>query len=121
MNERPALAWARLALVLFIGILLQTTLIPDLQFRGVRPDLMLLITICVGLTSGPEQGAVIGFSAGLLTDLFMTTTPLGLSALAFSLVGFALGGLRSAAMPEVRSLWLAPGGAFIGTATGVVL
>lgn len=118
---KPGLVWVRLVLLLLLGILLQTTLMPDLQLREVRPDLMLLITICVGLTGGPEQGAIAGFGAGLLTDMFMTTTPVGLCALTMCLVGFIVGSLRGAIMPEVRSLWLAPGAALVATAGGVVL
>jgi rod shape-determining protein MreD len=117
---RPAtLARIRLTAILLIGILLQTTIMPDVRLRGVCPDLMLLIVICAALAGGAEQGAVVGFAAGLLTDLFLPTTPFGLSALAYCLTGFAVGALRGSML---REGWLtAPLIAFAGSAAGVVL
>ena len=44
----------------------------DLRVAGVAPDLMVLLTICAGLTGGAEAGAWVGFWAGLLADLFLT-------------------------------------------------
>jgi rod shape-determining protein MreD len=117
---KPAtLARVRLTALLLIGILLQTTIVPDIRLRGVCGDLMLLIVICSGLTGGAEQGAVVGFAAGLLTDLFLPTTPFGLSALAYCLTGFAVGALRGSML---REGWLmAPLITFAGSAAGVVL
>jgi rod shape-determining protein MreD len=117
---RPgALARVRLTALLLIGILLQTTIVPDIRLRGVCADLMLLVVICSGLAGGAEQGAVVGFAAGLLTDLFLPTTPFGLSALAYCLTGFAVGALRGSML---REGWLmAPLITFAGSAAGVVL
>jgi rod shape-determining protein MreD len=109
----------RLAALLLVGILLQTTVIPDVRVAGVCPDLMLLLAICAGLVGGAEQGAVIGFAAGLLTDLFLQTTPFGLSALAYCLIGFTVGTLRVTVLPDG---WLtAPLVALAAGAAGVIL
>jgi rod shape-determining protein MreD len=117
---RPAtLARVRLTALLLIGILLQTTIVPDIRLRGVCPDLMLLIVICAALVGGAERGAVVGFGAGLLTDLFLPTTPFGLSALAYCLTGFAVGALRGGMLRESRLM--APLIAFAASATGVML
>lgn len=118
MSPRAS-AGVRVAAVLLVGLLVQTTLVPDLRFKGVAPDLMLLMAICAGLAGGPEYGAVVGFFAGLLSDLFLTDTPVGLSALCFCLVGFAVGGLRASVIPEGRLL--TPLIAIVGTGGGVVL
>jgi rod shape-determining protein MreD len=108
-----------MAALLLLAVLLQTTLVGDLRFRGVCPDLMLLIAVCAGLARGPEQGAIVGFTAGLLTDLFLQTTPLGLSALAYGVIGFGVGALRGSML---REGWLlAPLVAFVASAAGVVL
>ncbi|HLH47206.1 MAG TPA: rod shape-determining protein MreD, partial [Acidimicrobiales bacterium] len=98
--------WARIrvALLLLVGIVVQTTVGADLRIDGVAPDFMLLLAICGGLACGSEAGAVIGFFAGLLSDLAMTTTPLGLYALSWCLVGWGVGALRSAVLPEGRAL-----------------
>jgi rod shape-determining protein MreD len=110
----------RIALLLLVAVLLETTLGSDLRVAGVAPDLMVLLTICAGLTGGAEAGAWVGFWAGLLTDLFLTSTPLGLSALSYCLVGAAAGALRTAVLPDLRWL-LRPAAALVGTAVAVLL
>jgi rod shape-determining protein MreD len=109
----------RLAALLLVAILIQVTLASDIRIRGVAPDLMLLFAICAGLAGGAELGGTVGFAAGLLTDLFLQTTPLGLSALAYCLVGFAVGLLRRGVLRESRLL--PPIVATVASAAGVVL
>jgi rod shape-determining protein MreD len=83
----------RLGAVLLSAIVLQATLVADVRFVDVSVDLLLVIAIAAGLTGGPDRGAVIGFVAGLGMDLLLDT-PFGLSALAYSLTGYLVGGLR---------------------------
>jgi rod shape-determining protein MreD len=109
----------RIALLLAVAILLETTIGSDLRVAGAAPDLMVLLTICAGWTGGAEAGAWVGFWAGLLTDLFLTSTPLGLSALTYCLVGAAVGALRTAVLPDARLIRLAA--ALFGTAVAVLL
>ena len=113
------MARIRLAAVLVLALLLQTTVVPDLRVLGVCADLMMLCTVCAGLAGGPELGGVVGFGAGLMTDLFLTTTPLGLSALSFSVVGYGVGSLRRTVLQE--GWLLAPAAALIGSSAGVVI
>jgi rod shape-determining protein MreD len=114
--------WPRTAfkvlLVLLIGILAQTVFGADLRVGGVAPDFMMLIAVCAGFAGGPDQGAVVGFAAGLLTDLFLMGTPFGLSALAGCLAGFVAGWARANFLHP--NLTLAPVVAAVGTALGVV-
>jgi rod shape-determining protein MreD len=105
--------------LLFVAILIQTALGSDLRVSNVAPDLMLLITICAGMTGGTEGGAWVGFWAGLTADMFLTSTPVGLSALTYCLVGASVGALRANYLQERRLLL--PVAAFVGTAAGVVL
>ncbi len=109
----------RIALVLCAGILVQSALGADLRVAQVAPDLMVLLAICAGLFGGTEAGAWVGFWSGLLADLFLTATPLGLSALTYCLVGAAVGALRTNLVAESRLL--TPLAALIGTAAAVVL
>jgi rod shape-determining protein MreD len=57
---------------------------------GAHPDLFLLLAISAGLVAGPQRGAVIGFTLGLVADVFVQT-PYGLSSLCYVLVAFAVG------------------------------
>lgn len=119
--EVKAVRWARLRMaLLFLAVLiLQTTFGADLRLDGVAPDLMLLLAICAGLTGGPEAGAIGGFAAGLLADLSLVTTPLGLSAMSWCLIGWAAGVLRANVL---REGWLIrPAIGFVATVCGVAL
>ncbi len=79
---------------------------------------MVLVVICAGLTGGTEAGAWVGFWAGLLYDMFLTT-PVGLSALTYCLVGAGVGALRSSVLQERRALL--PLAALVGTAASVLV
>jgi rod shape-determining protein MreD len=103
MTWQPRL---RLALVVVGAIVLQTTLFSTgLRVFGVAPDLGLVLTIAVAYYLGPERGAGFGFAAGLAVDLFLTT-PIGLSALSFALVGYGVGVAQSGLVRPSR--WVVP-------------
>ena len=82
-----------LAAVLVAAVLLQSTVLAELRLAGVRPDLVVLTVVAVAMASGPASGAVFGFSAGLLADLLFDL-PVGVSALVYTAVGFAVGTAR---------------------------
>src|ERR1700747_1559545 len=90
----------RIGLFLVVAILIQTAFGSDLRVAGVAPDLMVLAAICAGLTGGAESGAWGGVWAGLVADLFLTSTPLGLSALSYCLIGAGVGALRTGFLPD---------------------
>ena len=109
----------RIALLLVFTVLLETTLGTDMRVLQVAPDLMVLVVICAGLTGGTEAGAWVGFWAGLLYDMFLTSTPVGLSALTYCLIGASVGALRASVLQERRALL--PLAALAGTAASVLL
>ena len=104
--------------IMFVGaLLLQTTLLNRLRIFGVMPDFMLLLAVAGGITAGAIRGAAFGFASGMLIDLFLST-PLGLSALVFTLVGYGVGVANTGVL---RSAWYIPvltaGGASIAGVT----
>lgn len=108
----------RLTLVLLFGLTLHLSLFATARIGEVRPEVLLLIAVAAGIVGGPERGAVVGFLAGIVADLFLHT-PLGLSALAFSLVGFAVGTSQSIV---IRSAWwIPPATALVASAAGILL
>lgn len=54
---------------LFIALILQTTLIRELEFFGVAPLLILVMVICFSLTNECIPSAVFAVTAGLLLDI----------------------------------------------------
>lgn len=88
------------ALLLLVAAALQTAVLPALAIGGFRPDLLLLVAVAFAVDDGPEVGVRVGFAAGLLTDLLVATSALGIAALVGALVGYAVGTLRPFLAPN---------------------
>ncbi len=123
MSAPWARAVVKVALLLALGILLQTTFGNDLRVDDVAPDLMVLLAVCAGFVGGPDTGAVVGFGAGLVSDLFLQSTPFGLSALAACLAGFAVGWASTEVLRARLSMvpLVAAGGTVLGVVLFIVL
>ncbi|HEX2272836.1 MAG TPA: rod shape-determining protein MreD [Acidimicrobiales bacterium] len=107
----------RAPLVVVTALVLHLAVLSRLRLFGVMPDLMLLLAVTAGLTGGPSAGSAMGFAAGMVVDLFLDT-PLGLSALVFTLVGFAMGTVGTGIL---RAAWWIPVvAAFVASAAGEV-
>jgi rod shape-determining protein MreD len=101
----------RIALVAFIVLIVQSTVMLSIRIGGVHPDIFWLVPITAALLAGPETGALVGFWAGLAFDLVLPT-PFGLSALVGCILGYTTG-TATAAVDE-RAVWLKPVAALIG-------
>ena len=112
------MSWARTGAVVLVTLILQVCLMARFSYEGARPDIMILLAIIAGYQSGPERGAIVGFSSGLAFDIVLTT-PLGLSALVYAVVGYAVGVATSSMVRTSR--WIAPAVAAVGSAAGMLL
>ncbi len=108
----------RMASLLLVALVLHQTLFATIRLGDVSPQVMLLVAVAAAIAGGSERGAVIGFVCGLLNDVFLRT-PLGLSALTFTLVAFVVGLVQSSVIRS--SWWMPPLTAFLASAAGVVL
>jgi rod shape-determining protein MreD len=107
----------RLGLVAITTFVVQHTIFSVLRIHGAQPDLMLGLVVLVALDGGPRRGALFGFGVGLGVDLFVMT-PFGLSALTFTLIGYAVGKIRESRAGGAGALItmvVAAGGAIVGT------
>jgi rod shape-determining protein MreD len=111
----------RLSVVVVVAIVAQQSVADAVRLHGAHVDLLLLVTVAAGYVGGPDQGAGIGFTVGLVADLFVPTT-FGLSALVDCLLGYAAGqvGELLASSGLAGSLWwpaplVLAGGAAAGT------
>jgi rod shape-determining protein MreD len=82
-----------LAAIIITAVLLQSTVFSQLRLLGVRPELLYLVTILVALQEGPNEGAIVGFTAGLAQDMFLDQ-PKGITALTLTLLGYTVGMAR---------------------------
>jgi rod shape-determining protein MreD len=107
---------AAIVAVVVTALLLQSTVFAELRLAGVRPELLYLVTISIAFLEGPNQGAVVGFAAGLAQD-FMLNQPKGITALTLTLLGYAIGMVRQyivSPSPLLPTFLVA-----VGTAAGV--
>jgi rod shape-determining protein MreD len=79
--------------IVITAVLLQSTVFSELRLLGVRPELLFLVTIVLALLEGPNEGAVVGFAAGLAQDMFLDQ-PKGITALTLTLLGYGVGMAR---------------------------
>lgn len=80
----------RLLVILYVAVVLQTTLAPAIEILGVRPDFTILIVVLVALYEGAAGGALCGFAAGLFVDA-SSAQALGITSLANSVLAFGTG------------------------------
>jgi rod shape-determining protein MreD len=113
-----ARSMVRVAFVIFIVLMVQSTVMLSLRVGGAHPDLLWLLPITAALLDGPETGAIVGFWSGLAFDLVLPT-PFGLSALVGCLLGYATGSLTAAMDP--RTAWLKPVAALTGSVAADML
>lgn len=93
----------RWVVIVVTTTVVQIGLCPQFPVAGVVVDLMLATSIAAGIAAGPERGAIVGFWLGLLYDA-MRPGPLGVSALAYSLVAFGVGTLLVSVITVRRAL-----------------
>jgi rod shape-determining protein MreD len=102
------------------AVVVQTALLDRLPFPGgSAPNLVLVLVVTLALASGPTEGMLIGFGAGLALDIAPPASNLlGLSALVFCVIGYGCGRLRG---PLERSSWLPLAVVALGVAAGETL
>lgn len=81
------------------ALVLQTTLLNEIAIAGVKPDLILILAIFVGIICGPGKGGMIGFSLGLLEDLYLGSF-IGMNALSKGVTAVLVGRITIGAFSE---------------------
>ena len=79
-----------IGLLCFLAPLFQTTLMSYFEVASIRPNLVVILTASFALMCGSRTGMIIGFSSGILLDLFSGGT-LGFFALIYTWIGYAAG------------------------------
>lgn len=93
MAPEQVRSYARLALVVGGGVLLQLAVISQFRPFGVVPDIIPVLVVSIGLLGGATAGATTGFVAGFLIDLTLVQT-MGVSSLLLTIAGYFAGRLR---------------------------
>ena len=78
-------------LMIFVGaIVLQTSVLDLVAIKGIKPDLVLLMVVYLGLVKGSDIGCTSGFFFGLVEDIF-SGVYFGSNALTKTIIGFFCG------------------------------
>jgi rod shape-determining protein MreD len=104
-----------------LSVIIELTLLARLDLPGATPDLVIVMVVAIALAMGPTQGAVAGFSAGVLIDVAPPAeTLLGVNAIVYLAIGFITGFVidpRDRTVPiEMGIVGLSAGAAAILTA-----
>jgi rod shape-determining protein MreD len=83
----------RIALLLGLAVIIQTSFFSELTLLGAIPDALAVVVVCLGLLGGAVVGAVCGFAAGFVLDSLLLET-LGVSSLVLLAIGYLAGRYR---------------------------
>ena len=90
-------------IIMFLTVIfcfcLQSTLFRTLNFGGIGPNLLIIVTAVFGFMNGKKIGTVIGFICGFLVDIFFGSV-LGFYALIYMYIGFINGMFHKIFYPE---------------------
>ena len=99
-----------------VALVLQVSMLARLHLPGAVPDLMLLVVLGLALTYGHVGGCLVGFGAGLLSDL---APPADHAAGRYALVLCVIGYLAGLARPENGRLKSATGPMLVVVAAAI--
>lgn len=88
-----------LALVVF---LLQTTVVPTIQFGGVHPNLTILFLVTILLLNDGSDGIRFALVSGLLQDVFLAKA-LGLNTLIYLMIALLIHRFKEVFFSETRT------------------
>jgi rod shape-determining protein MreD len=90
---------ARNILLLILALFLQTSWTNAIALWEIKPDLIVLVLVFIGITRGQIEATILGFLSGCLMDVYNPEW-MGVNALANTLVGFAVGYTRLGVVAE---------------------
>lgn len=85
---------AAVGATIVIAITVQSTLLASATLLGVIPQLVLVVIVSFAFLDGERVGIVTGFFGGLLIDLLLPQSIVGLTALVYTLIGYGVGSFR---------------------------
>lgn len=90
-------------LLVIFTLALQSTVLARMTLLGVIPQLVLVVVVSLGYVEGERVGAAAGFAGGLMQDLLLPQSIVGLTAFVYTLIGYGVGVLRQ--YTQVESVW----------------
>ena len=85
---------AAVAAVLIVALAIQSTVLSQVTLLGVIPELVFVVVVSLAFVDGERVGVVAGFFGGLLQDLLLFQSIVGLKAFVYVLVCYGVGSFR---------------------------
>ena len=82
-----------ITVMVIVCFVLQSTLFRTISFGGISPNLLIILTAAFGFMCGKTCGLLVGFSAGLLYDIFFGDV-LCFHALIYMYIGYINGNFK---------------------------
>jgi rod shape-determining protein MreD len=82
-----------------VALILQTTLFYEINIAGVKPDIILVLVICISVVCGPRHGGFVGLTLGLLEDLYLGRF-IGMNSICKGTTGIIVGWFTLGAFSE---------------------
>lgn len=79
-----------LSIIVFFNFIISSTLLQHIAILGILPNTALIIVVCYATLRNDVEGALLGFFAGLLQDIFFGRI-IGVGALLMMFMGFFAG------------------------------
>src|SRR5688500_20185489 len=76
-----------IGLLVVVAIALQSAVLARMTLLGVIPQLVLVVVVSLAYLDGERVGATAGFAGGLLQDLLLPLSIVGLTARVYTLTG----------------------------------
>ncbi|MCY0881086.1 MAG: rod shape-determining protein MreD [Firmicutes bacterium] len=85
--------WGTWFVLYILALVVQTAFLPEFFPTGYVPSVVLPVTVLIGLDETPARALWAGFTGGLLEDI-LAGRLIGLNALTYALLGWAIAKLR---------------------------
>lgn len=79
-----------ISMILIFSNVLQSTILSAIRIRGISPNFNIIIIVSFALLRGSKEGSIIGFFAGLIMDMFFSTSR-GYLAIIGACIGYFCG------------------------------
>jgi rod shape-determining protein MreD len=103
LTEAGPARMVAVGVLVVLALALQSAVLARLTLLGVIPQLVLVVVVSVAYLQGERAGVVAGFAGGLLQDLLLPQSIVGLTALVYTLIAYGVGYLRQYTTAE--SVW----------------
>ena len=88
-----------LCAIIIICFLLESTVFQKMSLASITPNLLIVVTSSFGFMRGKKEGMLVGFFAGLITDIFFSDY-IGFYALIYMVLGYVNGFFNKIFYPE---------------------